>query len=112
MYKRLFIVFLLGFSSGLPLSLLTSTLQAWFSASGLSLMATGMLSLVGLPYIYRAVWGPVVDSYFFKSFGRRRTWMFITQIGLCIGFNSMAWMSPESSPVALSVLALCLAFLS
>ena len=42
--NRLFVVFLLGFSSGLPFALLTGTLQAWFADSGMSVMQVGMLS--------------------------------------------------------------------
>ncbi|WP_412754108.1 AmpG family muropeptide MFS transporter [Legionella londiniensis] len=105
MNKRLFIVFVLGFSSGLPLSLLTSTLQAWFSASGISIMATGLLSLVGLPYVYRILWGPLLDRYTLTSLGKRRSWILATQMVLLLGFNFMAWFSPEDSSQMLAVLA-------
>src|SRR3989442_12054569 len=37
-----------GFSSGLPLALTSSTLQAWFTEAGVSLVAIGALSLVGI----------------------------------------------------------------
>lgn len=53
MNKRLFIVFILGFSSGLPMALISSTLQAWYANNGMSVLATGALSLVSLPYAYR-----------------------------------------------------------
>ena len=90
MNKRLLIVFLLGFSSGLPISLVTTTLQAWFSVSGMSVLATGMLSLVGLPYLYRIFCGPLLDRYTLFSLGRRRSWMLLTQLVLLIGFNVLA----------------------
>lgn len=109
MNKRLLIVFLLGFSSGLPLSLVTSTLQAWSSESGSSLMAVGMLSLLGLPYIYRVFWGPLLDRYTFFSLGKRRSWMLSAQIILCLGFNSMAWLSPLTSPLWMSSIAFLMA---
>lgn len=57
MNKRLFIVFILGFSSGLPMALISSTLQAWYANNGMSVLATGALSLVSLPYAYRIFWG-------------------------------------------------------
>ncbi|MBX9702816.1 MAG: hypothetical protein K2X39_01555, partial [Silvanigrellaceae bacterium] len=112
MNKRLFIVFLLGFSSGLPLALLTSTLQAWFADAGMSLLTTGMLSLLGLPYIYRMVLAPFLDRYALFSIGRRRSWMLVTQLGLLAGFNSLAWFSPNSAPHAMMALAFLLACLS
>ena len=73
MKKRLFIVFILGFSSGLPLAMLSSTLQAWYAASGMSLLLTGSLSLIGIPYAYRFLWGPVVDRYSLCSLDKRRS---------------------------------------
>lgn len=109
MNKRLLIVFLLGFSSGLPLSLVTSTLQAWSAESGSSLMAVGMLSLLGLPYIYRVFWGPLLDRYAFFSLGKRRSWILSTQIVLCLGFNWMAWLSPLTSPLWMSSIAFFMA---
>lgn len=112
MNKRLLIVFLLGFSSGLPLALITSTLQAWFADSGMSILATGMLSLVGLPYLYRIFWAPALDRYNLSSLGKRRSWILITQIGLFVGFNAMAWFTPTQTPGVLALMAFILAFFS
>ncbi|WP_419420944.1 AmpG family muropeptide MFS transporter [Legionella sp. D16C41] len=112
MNKRLLIVFLLGFSSGIPLALITSTLQAWFADSGMSVFATGMLSLIGLPYLYKVIWGPFLDSFSLLPLGRRRSWILLTQIGLCLGFNLMALFKPIDSAYIIACLALVLAFLS
>lgn len=112
MHKRLIIVFILGFSSGLPLSLLTSTLQAWFSDSGISIMVIGMLSLIGLPYIYRILWGPLLDRYSLTRLGKRRSWILATQFILLTGFNLIAWFSPESTPNIMAVIAFFLACMS
>ncbi|MBA3536909.1 MAG: MFS transporter [Tatlockia sp.] len=112
MNKRLIIVFLLGFSSGLPLALTSSTLQAWYADSGMSVLATGMLSLVGLPYVYRIAWGPILDRYSLCSLGKRRSWILAMQISLVMGFNLMAWLSPYSSPELMAVLAFACACFS
>lgn len=112
MNRRLLIVFLLGFSSGLPLALITSTLQAWFADSGMSILSTGMLSLVGLPYVYRIFWGPVLDRYSLLPLGKRRSWILVMQIGLLIGFNAMAWFSPTNAPHLLMVIAFLIACFS
>lgn len=112
MNNRLLIVFLLGFSSGLPLALVTSTLQAWFAASGMSIFATASLSLIGFPYAYRIVWGPLLDRYPLLSLGKRRSWILVMQIGLLIGFNAMAWLSPLQNPNLLTFIAFLLACLS
>ncbi|MCA0404274.1 MAG: MFS transporter [Proteobacteria bacterium] len=112
MNKPLFIVFLLGFSSGLPLALTSSTLQAWFADSGMSIMATGMLSLIGLPYVYRIIWGPLVDRYSLSSLGKRRSWMLAMQILLLIGFNVLAWFKPTEHPRLMTLLAFFIASFS
>lgn len=111
--KRILVVFILGFASGLPLALLTSTLQAWFADTGMSLYITGSLSLLGLPYLYRFLWAPVLDKYpLLRSLGRRRSWILATQICLCLGFNIMAWLSPQTSSMHIMVLGFILASLS
>lgn len=112
MNKRLFIVFLLGFSSGLPLALTSSTLQAWFADAGMSVLATGMLSLVGMPYVYRFAWGPVLDRYAILPIGKRRSWMLVMQLALLISFNLMAWLTPNQSPEFMAILAFACACFS
>ncbi|WP_058494365.1 AmpG family muropeptide MFS transporter [Legionella worsleiensis] len=112
MNKRLFVVFILGFSSGLPLSLISSTLQAWYASSGVSILVTGSLSLVSLPYAYRIFWGPVLDRYSLFQLGKRRSWIITMQFLLLVGFNLMAWLTPEQYPKLLAFLALVLACFS
>lgn len=112
MNKRFFVVFLLGFSSGLPMALLSSTLQAWYAYSGLSILAIGALSLIGLPYTYRMFWGPILDRYSLLNIGKRRGWILTMQILLLLGFNIMAWFTPDQYPRLLAFLALTLACFS
>ena len=103
---------MLGFSSGLPLSLLSGTLQAWFTQSGSSLMTVGLLSMIGFPYSYRFLWAPLLDRYVFFSIGRRRSWILVTQILLFLGFNGIVWFSPNSAPSIIIGLAVILVFIS
>lgn len=112
MNKRLFIVFILGFSSGLPMALIGSTLQAWYASSGMSILVTGTLSLVSLPYVYRMFWGPILDRYSLCALGKRRSWILVMQCLLLLGFNLMAWFAPEHHPKLLATLAFILACFS
>lgn len=112
MISRLLVVFFLGFSSGLPLALVGSTLQAWFSEQEMPLMVTGALSLIGLPYVYRLVWTPLLDRYSIADFGRRRSWMLATQLLLFLGFNILAWLQPQQNAMLMALLALLLACFS
>ncbi len=112
MDRRLFTIFILGFSSGLPLSLISSTLQAWFASCGLPVMTTGALSLVSIPYAYRMLWGPVLDRVSLFGLGRRRGWIFAMQICLLLGFNVMAFFSPSEHASYIALLALLMAVCS
>lgn len=112
MNRRLFIVFILGFSSGLPMALVSSTLQAWYASAGMSVMATGMLSLLSLPYVYRMLWAPIVDRYSLLRIGKRRSWMLCTQVLILIGLNVIAWGSPVQYPNWMAFFAFLLACFS
>ncbi|MDR3503798.1 MAG: MFS transporter [Legionella sp.] len=112
MNKRLLIIFILGFSSGLPMALISSTLQAWYASNGMSVFVTGTLSLISLPYAYRIFWGPILDRYSLFSIGKRRSWILTMQCFLLVGFNLMAWFTPEQYPKLLAVLAFILACFS
>lgn len=112
MNKRLLIVFLLGFSSGLPLALLSSTMQAWFASAGMPLLTTGLLSLLGLPYVYKILWVPFLDRYSLFPCGKRRSWIGLMQVALLLGFNAMAWLTPSTAPALIAILAFILAFFS
>ena len=103
---------LLGFSSGLPLALTGGTLQAWMTVDGVDLATIGIFSLIGIPYTFKFLWSPVVDRFVMPFFGRRRGWIFITQICLIIGISLMALSSPKDSTYFLGILALIVAFLS
>lgn len=111
-YQRLAIMLLLGFSSGLPIALVGSTLQAWYTVSGISIVAIGFLTLVGQPYAFKFFWAPLMDRYIPPFLGRRRGWMLITQVALILGILIMSWFSPSVHPIKLAILALLVAFLS
>ncbi|HSW68679.1 MAG TPA: MFS transporter [Gammaproteobacteria bacterium] len=109
---RILAVALLGFSSGLPLALTGSTLQAWFTQAGISLMAIGALSLIGIPYALKFVWAPIMDKVIPPFWGRRRGWIAITQMGLCAALFFLANLDPRLHAVTMGQVALFIAFFS
>lgn len=110
--QRLLAILLLGFSSGLPLALTGSTLQAWFTQEKVNLLAIGALSLIGLPYLWKFLWAPFLDYFVPPWLGRRRGWIIIMQASLCVMFLLLAEMSPSDHPSWIGMLALCIAFIS
>lgn len=110
--RRILAVTFLGLSSGLPLALTGSTLQAWFTQSGVNIYAIGALTLLGLPYVWKFVWAPVMDRYIPPLLGRRRGWVCLTQIILCISLIFISRMQPSTEGTMIGVLALFIAFVS
>lgn len=109
---RLLICVFLGFSSGLPLFILLTLLQAWLTKSGLSIKSLGLFALVMFPYTWKFLWAPLMDRYSFPLLGRRRGWMALTQILLffCIGF--LGWLDPVTELTMVAILTTVIAFLS
>ncbi len=103
---------ILGFSSGLPLFLTQRTLQAWLTTAGVDLSTIGFFSLMGLPYSLKFLWSPVVDRYTFPLFGRRRSWILMTQAGLAAGIAVASGAKPEMNLQFVAVTAFVIAFFS
>ena len=110
--RNLFSTLLLGFASGLPLALTSSTLQAWFTVTGASLLAIGSLSLIGQPYVYKFVWAPLLDRWIPPLLGRRRGWIILIQFALIIAIMGMALTSPITHASLLITIGFIVAFLS
>lgn len=110
--RRVGVMPLAGFSSGLPLALTGGTLQAWMTVSGVDLRTIGIFALVGIPYTVKFLWAPLMDRFVPPRLGRRRGWMFLTQSALVFGIAAMAFGRPADEPWMLGGLALLVAFAS
>ncbi len=110
---RVLIVMLLGFSAGLPLALVTSTLQAWLTQSGIDLKTIGLFSLVGLPYTFKFFWAPLVDALnvpvLGSLLGRRRSWLVLSQLLLIAAIAVLGFSDPKTSIFHVTVAALLVA---
>lgn len=110
--RRMLTVVLSGFSSGLPLSLTASTLQAWMKDAKVDLTTIGAFALVGLPYSLKFLWAPLLDRFTLPFLGRRRGWILVAQLALTLALAGMALVDPGANLGALAVLALLVAFAS
>jgi PAT family beta-lactamase induction signal transducer AmpG len=110
---KVLIILLLGFSSGLPLALTGSTLSAWTKESGISLGTIGLFSLVGLPYLIKFLWAPMVDAFqvpiLGKLLGHRRGWLVFAQILLMAAILLLGLQNPAVSPWMVALAALIVA---
>ncbi len=113
---RVLRLFLLGFSSGLPLLLVFGTLSYWLAEAGIDRSTIGHISWVALAYGVKWVWSPLVDRLglgaLTQKLGRRRGWLLLTQVILIGGILGMALTDPVVSLERLVWLALLVAFTS
>src|ERR1700755_2244436 len=111
--RRVLIVLLLGFSSGLPLALSGSTLQVWMREAGVDLGPIWLFAPVGTPYTLKFLWAPLVDALhvplFTRAFGRRRGWLLFSQLLLIIAILLLAMTDPARSPFYVALGALLVA---
>ncbi|MBC8463756.1 MAG: AmpG family muropeptide MFS transporter [Deltaproteobacteria bacterium] len=114
--RRLIIIFLMGFASGLPFLLTGGTLSILLTEAGVSLTAIGLFALVGTPYNLKFLWAPFIDRVplpvLSKLLGRRRSWMIMIQFGLMVSIVALGFSDPKSSPALTAFFALAVAFFS
>jgi PAT family beta-lactamase induction signal transducer AmpG len=105
----------LGFASGLPFLLTQNTLGYWLRDEGTSLKVIGFISWVGLAYVLKPFWAPIVDRLdvpLLGRLGRRRGWMLLSQIVVAAGLIGMALVGPSGGLTALGAFAVMVAFAS
>lgn len=107
---RLISILILGFSSGLPLALSGSTLQAWLSVENIDIKTIGLYAIVGMPYTYKFLWSPLLDFLQPGFLDRRRGWIVLMQLACAGLLGLMATLDVHSAlqvaAVAMGV-ALC-----
>lgn len=105
----------LGFASGLPFLLTQNTLGYWLRDAGVSLKVIGFASAVGLAYVLKPFWSPVVDRVdvpLLGRLGRRRGWMLLSQVAIALGLVAMALTGPAGGLARLAAFAVVVAFAS
>ena len=113
---RVVAVFFLGFSSGLPLLLILSTLSLWLSEEGVSKTTIGLFSLVGTAYALKYLWSPLVDRLplppLTTLLGRRRGWLIFSQLAVIVAIIGLGSTEPKVDLWQTAMWAVILAFAS
>ena len=114
--RRMLICIFTGFASGMPLYVLISLVPAWLRTEGVGLKEIGFFALIGLPYIWKFVWSPLLDRYSLSLFtykpGLRRSWMLSTQVLLLVTIGTLGFLDPLTQLWPIAWLCLGIAFLS
>jgi MFS transporter, PAT family, beta-lactamase induction signal transducer AmpG len=114
--RRVLVIFLLGFSSGLPLLLVFQTLSAWLKESEISLTMIGWFSLASTAYALKFLWAPLVDKLplpvLCRILGQRRGWMIFSQILIALSMVGLGSADPAVDLWWTGLWAVALAFAS
>ena len=105
----------LGFSAGLPLLLIFSTLNTWLRDVGVSRTEIGFFAWVGLAFSIKVLWAPLVDHIdipFLWRLGKRRSWMLLGQFGIIVGLIGMAFTDPTANLAQMAAFSVVVAFSS
>lgn len=84
------VVVVLYLAHALPLYFYNVALPAILRHQGVDLRWIGMLSLLYIPWAFKFFWAPLIDRFYFKKLGKRKTWLLFTQIALVIGVVALA----------------------
>ncbi|WP_150539266.1 AmpG family muropeptide MFS transporter [Actinobacillus vicugnae] len=110
--KNMLLCVYTGFCSGLPLFVLIQLMPAWFTSVDLDIKTIAAFTLTSLPYTWKFLWAALLDRYFPPFLGRRRSWIFVAQLGLFAILASFGFFDPVVDIKLITLLSVLLAFLS
>ncbi len=114
--KRPAVAFLLGISSGFPLTLLLATMTFWLAREGIDKKTIGFAVALTTPYTLKFLWAPLIDKtplpVLTKLFGQRRAWLFFVQALLFVAVWQLGASNPANNLGVFATWAIIVAFLS
>ncbi|MFW2176985.1 MULTISPECIES: AmpG family muropeptide MFS transporter [unclassified Moraxella] len=106
--KRALIMLFLGFSAGIPILLIFSSLSLWLREAGVDRSTVTMFSWAALGYSFKFIWAPLIDAVpvpiLSGLFGRRRAWLLVAQGLIITAILIMASINP-AEPQVLTMMA-------
>ncbi|MDT7041334.1 AmpG family muropeptide MFS transporter [Candidatus Nitronereus thalassa] len=110
LHPRVITMLFLGFSAGIPILLIFSSLSLWLREAGVERSAVTFFSWAALGYSFKFVWAPLVDQlplpFLTQKFGRRRGWMLLAQCSIIAAITGMALIDPSNGPSSLTYMAI------
>ena len=110
LHPRSVAMLFLGFSAGIPILLIFSTLSLWLREAGVSKSAVTFFSWAALGYSFKFIWAPLIDlipvPWLSKLLGRRRSWLLLSQCSIITAICWMASIDPSSPGASLTLMAL------
>lgn len=109
-HPRAVAMLFLGFSAGLPILLIFSTLSLWLREAGVSRSAVTFFSWAALGYSFKFLWAPLIDClpvpWLTRLIGRRRSWLLVAQFGIIVSICLMGSVDPAHQGNSLVLMAI------
>jgi len=110
------IILALGFTSGLSLPLVFSTLSYWLSTIGIDKTTIAYFISFTAPYNLKFIWSPLLDKvkipYLTKKLGQKRSWLIACQFLLIIAICFLGMANPLDSVLLTAIGVFILSFVS
>lgn len=95
--QRVTILCALYVAQGVPWGFMTVALISYLAARGVSDADAGHLTAVVLvPWTFKLVWGPLIDTITIRSMGRRRPWIIGAELMMALSLLGLLWMGDLS----------------
>lgn len=109
LHPRVITMLFLGFSAGVPILLIFSSLSLWLREAGVEKSAVTFFSWAALGYSFKFVWAPLVDRLSLPvlsaALGRRRGWLLLSQLAVAGAIVWMASIDPSLGNAGLTLMA-------
>ncbi len=109
LHPRVITMLFLGFSAGVPILLIFSTLGLWLNEAGVAKSTITYFSWAALGYSFKFVWAPLVDRLplplLTAMLGRRRAWLLVSQLAIILAIFIMSSVDPKSGIDSLELMA-------
>ncbi len=80
-------------AQGMPWGFMVVALVSYLTERGLSVLDTGWLTgVVLMPWTFKLVWGPVIDTFTIPAMGRRRPWIIGSQFMMAVTLLGILWL--------------------
>lgn len=114
--RSISVMFVLGFSAGLPSLLVFDTLSIWLREAGLSLKVISFFGLATLASALKFLWAPIVDRtavpFLTRRLGHRRSWMLVSQAVIILGLWLVSGTDPAKNLGLMALFAVMVGFAS
>ena len=113
-HPRVITMLFYGFSAGIPLLLIFSSLSLWLREAGVERSTVTYFSWAALAYSFKFLWAPLVDRMplplLTNWLGRRRAWLVVAQLAIMGAILLIATVDP-AQPESLTLMALAVVLL-